>query len=205
MKEDNKSFVFYKSFYEAISQIPPENQLEVYNAICKYSLEGKEPENLSGVAGAIFILIKPNIDSSQNRYKASIENGKRGGRPRKNGQNQENKNLDKTQQKPNENLNKTQQKAKQNLDYDVDVDEDYDVDVNYNDDIDADVDVNEELPAITDISVEDYLQKRFVECTSSTNLNAITECLSFLDDFPFDVIECALVKTSEKNGRLEIC
>lgn len=191
MKENNKSFVFYKSFYEAISQIPPENQLEVYNAICKYSLEGKEPENLSGIASAIFILIKPNIDSSQNRYQASIENGKRGGRPRKNGKQEAEENQKETQQKPNKNQKETQVKPKQNLDYNVDVDKDEDLDVNK--DYDEDVDV------------ESLLQQRFVECTSSTNLNAISECISFLDDLPFEVIEMALVKTSEKNGRLEIC
>lgn len=53
--------------------------------------------------------------------------------------------------------------------------------------------------------IEEELQKRFIECTSSTNINAINECISFLDDFPFEVIEIALVKTSEKNGRMEIC
>lgn len=47
---------------------------------------------------------------------------------------------------------------------------------------------------------EEKLQKRFIECTSSTNLNAISECLSYLDDLPFEVIEKALIKTSEVNG-----
>lgn len=191
MKGNNNSFVFYKSFYEAISKIPPENQLEVYNAICRYSLEGKEPEDLSGIASAIFILIKPNIDSSQNRYQASIENGKRGGRPRKNTSKEAKENQKENQVKPSNNLNETKTKPNNNLDYDVDVDKDEDVD------LDKDFDV--------DVDVESRLQQRFVECTSSTNLNAISECLSFLDDLPFEVIEIALVKTSEKNGRLEIC
>lgn len=31
----------------------------------------------------MFILIKPNIDSANARYKASVENGKKGGRPEK--------------------------------------------------------------------------------------------------------------------------
>ena len=100
------SFVFYKSFYDAIKKIPEEYQLELYNAILSYSLEGIEPNNLSPIAEAMFILIKPNIDSSQKRYEASVENGKKGGRP-----------LKKTQEEPDENLN-------------VDVDDNVDVNDN---------------------------------------------------------------------------
>ena len=113
------SFVFYKSFYEAIKNIPEEEQLKLYNAICEYSLFDIIPNLPDGIAKAMFILMKPNIDNANARYKASVENGKRGGRPRKK---QGENNLDKTQQKPNNNLDKTQQKPKQNLNDNVDVD-----------------------------------------------------------------------------------
>lgn len=120
------SFVFYKSYYDAIKKIPEEYQLEIYNAILSYSLENIEPTNLSPIAEAMFILIKPNIDSSQKRYEASVENGKKGGRP-------------KTKEKPNNNLNKTQQKPNQylndNVDEDVDDNEDVNVNVNDNDNV----------------------------------------------------------------------
>ena len=99
------SFVFYKSFYDAIKKIPEEYQLELYNAILSYSLEGLEPSNLSPIAEAMFILIKPNIDSSQKRYEASVENGKKGGRPKKETQQKPKQNQEETQQKPIENLN----------------------------------------------------------------------------------------------------
>ncbi len=99
------SFVFYKSFYDAIKKIPEEYQLELYNAILSYSLEGIEPNNLSPVAEAMFILIKPNIDSSQKRYEASVENGKKGGRPKKNTQEKPNQNPKEIQEEPNQNLN----------------------------------------------------------------------------------------------------
>lgn len=102
-------FIFYKSFYEAIKKVPKEYQAEVYNAIFEYAFTGLEVEGLSNVAQAMFILIKPNIDSFLKKHNASVENGKKGGRPPKN------KNLKKTQQKPKENPNKTQEKPKQNL------------------------------------------------------------------------------------------
>ena len=76
------SVVFYKSFYEAIEELPTKYQAAVYAAICKYSFYGEIPE-LSGVAKALFIVMKANIDASEKRYAAAVENGKKGGRPRK--------------------------------------------------------------------------------------------------------------------------
>ena len=47
---------------------------------------------------------------------------------------------------------------------------------------------------------KEILQEKFLLCISSTNLNAIDECLSYLDDLPLEVIEIALEKTSDANG-----
>lgn len=73
---DRESFIFYRSFYEAIKCMPPEVQIEIYPAICEYALFGKVPKNLSEVAKGMFTLIKPNIDVNTARF----ENGKKGGR-----------------------------------------------------------------------------------------------------------------------------
>lgn len=70
------SFIFYKSFYEAIKGLGRDIQLEVYTAIIEYALYGNEPQNLKPIASSIFTLIKPNIDVNTTRY----ENGKKGGR-----------------------------------------------------------------------------------------------------------------------------
>ena len=107
---NKESFVFYKSFYEAIKNIPKEDQLELYTAICEYSFTDNVPDLPDGIAKAMFILMKPNIDSANARYRASVENGKKGGRPKKN------KNLE----KPNNNLDETQEEPKQNLNDNVD-------------------------------------------------------------------------------------
>lgn len=66
MAARNDSFVFYKSFYEAIRMLPAENQLELYNAIAQYSLDRIEPNILDKTASAIFTLVKHIIDNSQN-------------------------------------------------------------------------------------------------------------------------------------------
>lgn len=80
------SFVFYRSFFEAISLMPPEVQAEVYPALVEYALNGKEPKGLTDIAKGVFILIKPNIDASITRYengKKCAKYGKLGGRPTK--------------------------------------------------------------------------------------------------------------------------
>ncbi len=77
------SFVFYRSFFEAISLLPSEVQAEVYPAVVEYALNGKEPKGLSDIARGVFILVKPNIDASIARKENGKKFGKLGGRPAK--------------------------------------------------------------------------------------------------------------------------
>lgn len=65
------SFIFYRSFYEAINELPKENQADTYNAIMRYALNQEEIE-LTGVSKAIFSLVKPQLDANYKKY----ENGK---------------------------------------------------------------------------------------------------------------------------------
>jgi hypothetical protein len=69
------SFVFYRSFAEAIDELPDDEQLKLYRAIKEYALNGTVPE-LSGTEKAIFILIKPQLYANNMKY----ENGRKGGR-----------------------------------------------------------------------------------------------------------------------------
>lgn len=62
------SFIFYRSFYEALNELPDKEQLKVYKAISEYSLNFNEIE-LTGIAKTIFILIKPQLDANIQRYK----------------------------------------------------------------------------------------------------------------------------------------
>lgn len=70
------SFLFYRSFYEAIHGLARDIQLEVMTAIIEYALDGVEPDNLKPVAKGLFTLIRPIIDANTSRY----ENGQKGGR-----------------------------------------------------------------------------------------------------------------------------
>lgn len=73
---ERDSFIFYKSFYEAIADLPKDIRLEILTAIIEYALFGRQPENLKPFAKGMFTLIKPNIDVNTARF----ENGKKGGR-----------------------------------------------------------------------------------------------------------------------------
>lgn len=75
--------VFYPSYYEAIKDLPDQERLGVYDAIMRYGLYGELVE-MSSIVKTVFTLVKPNVDSSQNRYRAAKSNGSKGGRPRKN-------------------------------------------------------------------------------------------------------------------------
>lgn len=61
----------YRSFHEAISQLPKENQGEIWNAIMEYALNFNLVE-LTGLSKTIFILIKPQIEANIKRYESGI-------------------------------------------------------------------------------------------------------------------------------------
>ena len=64
------SFIFYRSFFEAINDLPESNQLEIFRAISQYSLDFIEP-NLNGISKTILTLIKPQLEANRKRF----ENG----------------------------------------------------------------------------------------------------------------------------------
>lgn len=74
-----ESVVFYKSFYEAIKELPTEQQAHLYNAVFQYQFDGEEPELENGIEQAMWKIIKPLIMANNERF----ENGKKGGRPKK--------------------------------------------------------------------------------------------------------------------------
>jgi len=117
MSEKRDSYIFYRSFYEAMEDLNDADQLTIYRTISIYALEGKEPE-ISGFPKAIFSLIKPILESNRKRW----ENGNKGGRP---------KNQKGTEEEPNENQEVTKTKAtetkpKANKDKDKELDKDKD-------------------------------------------------------------------------------
>ena len=98
------SMVFYRSFYEAIKDLDPEDFKKSVQAIAEYALDGKEPEAV-GISKTIFVLVKPQIDANTKRF----ENGSKGGRPKNN----------QTETKTKPNHNQTVTKVKPNVNVNV--------------------------------------------------------------------------------------
>ena len=86
--------LFYKSFTDAANNLSNAQRLKFYDAVFAYAFYGEETLSDKSAARALFIQAKIQIDKNNQRY----ENGKKGGRPRK--------------EKPNENQTKTNTIAK---------------------------------------------------------------------------------------------
>lgn len=108
------SFVIFKNWVDAINSLPNKYQLECYKALVEYGMSGEMPEHISPTAKALLISFSVGMENNVRRYVASVENGKKGGRPPKN---KPNENLEKpkiTQQYPNE-TNTNQHEPTHNL------------------------------------------------------------------------------------------
>ena len=77
-------FIFYRSFYDSINALDESMQLEVYQALAEYGLSGEIKDDLSPITKALLTAMIPTIDNANKRYVASVQNGKKGGRPKKN-------------------------------------------------------------------------------------------------------------------------
>ena len=86
---ERDSFVFYRSFYEAIRRQPKKVQADIYNTIADYALNGTEQTG-GTLAEVVLKMAKPQIDANNQRR----SNGAKGGRPKTSGfenKNQESK------------------------------------------------------------------------------------------------------------------
>ena len=98
---ERDSFIFYRSFWEALRQCPDDVRLQLYDAIADFALNFKKPNKLDGVAAIVIPLIEPQISANNKRY----VNGLKGGAP------QGNQNARKTTKKQPQNNPKNNQKT----------------------------------------------------------------------------------------------
>ena len=130
-----ESFVFYRSFFDAISDLDTDQQAEAYNAIFRYAFTGEEPDT-AGVVSAVFKLVKPQIDANNRKR----DNGSRGGRPN---------NQTETEEKPNDNQGETKTEPSNNQSVTKEKPHEHqsitkpEPNVNVNDNVNVNVNVNE--------------------------------------------------------------
>lgn len=81
------SFVFYRSFSDAMGELPEKDQLTLYRAIVSYGLDADEPTLDSPYLRMAWKLIQPQLDANWRRYENGCKGasfGKRGGAPKGN-------------------------------------------------------------------------------------------------------------------------
>lgn len=171
---DKSSFLIYLDYEEQFNLLTDEQIGQLMRAIIKYEKTREIPQ-LNGIVKMAFSFIKTQLDRDREKYEARCEknreNAKKGGRPRKN-------------QKDNLKANgfyENQMDAKK-------PDDDKEDEEDNEEDIDNDLLLKKEK--------EEKLQQRFIECLNSFNINAISECIKYLDELPFEVIDYVLSKTS---------
>lgn len=124
-----ESFIFYRSFYEALEGMDKESQADCLMALAKYALTGETGE-MKPIVKMFLMMAKPQIDANNKRFENGCkggEFGKLGGRPRKTPieEKEENENPKITPKKPlknptetpnvNDNVNVNEYKENNNL------------------------------------------------------------------------------------------
>ena len=79
------SMVVYRTFYDVMMMMNQSDRDKFIRAVFEYGLDGKEPDlqNNSSVKMG-FMFARKLIDSANERYRKSVENGKKGGAPKGN-------------------------------------------------------------------------------------------------------------------------
>ena len=111
-RQKQESMVFYRSFFDAISEIPDEkSRLEIYEAIFSYAFYDKKLK-LSGISATLFTLIEPQLKANKMKFLNSIKGGRPSNPEPSKGSR---RNLTETKTKPNGNLTETKTKPNVNV------------------------------------------------------------------------------------------
>ena len=99
-----EQFTFYRSYYDALKNLPEKERAKVLFAILEYALDEQEQNNLEGICAACFLLIRPTLDSG--RIKAANRKNK--------AKTSEEQNENKTETNEEQTKNKAETRAEQN-------------------------------------------------------------------------------------------
>ncbi|MBR6678307.1 MAG: hypothetical protein IKL23_06225 [Oscillospiraceae bacterium] len=70
--EKRKQFTFYRSYFEALVQLPEQLQLGALKALIAYALDGTEPQGLEPMQNMAFVLIRPTLDAGRKKAQAGM-------------------------------------------------------------------------------------------------------------------------------------
>lgn len=79
-----KSMLVYYDILPQLELLTDEQAGELFKVMLKYDAYGENPIGLDGLTLMMFVGIKQTLDRDMKKYKASVENGKKGGAPKGN-------------------------------------------------------------------------------------------------------------------------
>lgn len=124
MGKPRNQFTFYKSYYDAIQDLPKRDQSALILAVCAYAIYEEPPKGLSIAASTAFKLIKPTLDSGRKK----AENGSMKGKANEsnaeaNGSKAEaKKSKTEANRKQGETESKKEREYKKDIEYEIEVD-----------------------------------------------------------------------------------
>ena len=74
------SFVFYRSFYNALKHLDDKQKVELIESICLYGLDKKKSTFSEPICETMFKLIQPLLDANYKKWEAACK----GGAPKRN-------------------------------------------------------------------------------------------------------------------------
>ena len=121
MKE---KFTFFQSYIEAAQWLPEEERDRFLLMVVRYGIYGEDPADTgeSGAARAVFEAVRPNLDASAALAGTNSENGRKGGRPKKNPEESEAKPTEKrteSEAKPTEKRKKAEEEVEVEVEQEV--------------------------------------------------------------------------------------
>ena len=160
-----QSFIFYRSFYEAIRDLPDKKRLKIYEMIIELGLNNVKIDEKDATIKSLFALIEPVLTSNYRKY----ENGQKGGRPRKTDK-KEVKVDQKNKTTGFENKEPMVSQRKNHSHQDNISEDDVEEDVDVEDDVEVEEEVEED---IKNLSLLDFVEKTFGRTLGSTEVEDI--------------------------------
>lgn len=75
MADPRNQFTFYRSYFDAIQELPKEERADIILAVCDYAIYETEPTGLSPAASMAFKLIRPTLDSGRRKAESGAKGG----------------------------------------------------------------------------------------------------------------------------------
>lgn len=76
MSDEIKKISFFESYSKALLYMDDKSAGQLIKAMCAYAFENEEPKALSKKVEPMWLLVKPNLDSSLKKIKGGRKGGK---------------------------------------------------------------------------------------------------------------------------------